>query len=341
MLNGSNFYEAGRADVAYGLSRNQNARGLVMDEAVVDSPTSALPALLDVEGLTKSYGDVTALGPLSLRVEGGCVALLGPNGAGKSTLLRLMLGLAVPQAGTIKVLGEKPGPDVRRRIGYTPEGDAQFPGLTGVESVAYAGQLCGMPRNDAIQRSHQVLDYVGLADERYRSSSTYSSGMRQRLKLAQAIVHDPDALVLDEPTEGVDPEARRDLLALIKDLSTNHGVHVLMSTHLLPDVEAVATQAVVMDRGQIVIQGPLAQLKAQGKQGYVVRVDRESELFANRLTAGGLAVESVRGQLRIEGADAARILQEAQAAGVVVRHMAPLEMTMHEAFQQAIAGGRR
>lgn len=311
-----------------------------MDEAVLDSPGAEAP-LLRAEGLTKSYGALTALGPLDLRIEGGCVALLGPNGAGKSTLLRLMLGLARPQAGSIHVLGSTPGPEVRRRIGYSPEGEAQFPGLSGVESVAYAGQLCGLPRNDAIQRSHQVLDYVGLADERYRQASTYSSGMRQRLKLAQAIVHDPDALVLDEPTEGVDPEARRHLLDLIRDLSTNHGVHVLLSTHLLSDVEAVASEAVVMDRGQVVSQGALAQLKAAGKQGYAVQVHRDAELFADRLTASGLTVQIKRGQIHVEGADATRIFHEAQAAGVVVRHLSPLEMTLQEAFQQAIAGGRK
>ncbi len=311
-----------------------------MDEVVLDSPGAAVPLLATV-GLTKSYGAVAALGPLDLRIDGGCVALLGPNGAGKSTLMRLMLGLARPQAGTITVLGSAPGAELRRRLGYSPEGDAQFPGLSGVESVTYAGQLCGMPRNDAIQRSHQVLDYVGLADERYRPASTYSSGMRQRLKLAQAIVHDPEALVLDEPTEGVDPEARRDLLDLIRDLAGNHGVHVLMSTHLLPDVEAVADQAIVMDRGQVVSRGSLADLKAAGKQGYMVRVNRDSEGFVDRLTAQGLTVEARRGHLQVEGADPARIFQEAQAAGVVVRHLAPLEMTLQEAFQQAIAGGHK
>ena len=312
-----------------------------MDDPVVEEPSNALAPLLDVEGLTKSYGPVTALGPLTLRIEGGCTALLGPNGAGKSTLLRLMLGLARPQAGTVHVLGEAPGPAMRTRIGYAPEGDTLFPGLTGVESVAYAGQLSGMPRTAAVQRSHQVLDYVGLADERYRNAGTYSSGMRQRLKLAQAIVHDPRALILDEPTEAVDPEARRDILALIRDLADNHGVHVLMSTHLLPDVEVVAQHAVVLNAGQVVAQGSLAELKAARKSGYSVRVNREPELLAQRLGAAGFTVAQERGQLRVEGIDAPRLLAESQAAGVVIRHMAPLEMTMHEAFQQAVAGGQR
>lgn len=306
-------------------------------------PDQAAP-FLDLRGISKSYGAVAALGPLDLRVEPGCVALLGPNGAGKSTLMRILLGLAKPQAGAVSVLGhavqggEK---EVRRLVGYAPEGESLFPGLSGADAVAYAGRLSGMPAVDAIQRTHQVLDYVGLGEVRYRPAATYSAGMRQRLKLAQALVHDPQALILDEPTEAVDPEARKDLLGLVRDLSRNHGIPILFSTHLLSDAEAVAQTVVVLDRGQVVSQGTLASLKTVAAGGFVVRAHAGLELLQANLRAAGFECEMRQTELVVRGAGPTEILANAERVNAVVRHLAPLEMSLQEAFQQAVAGGRR
>lgn len=308
-----------------------------------NAPEQPAP-FLDLQGVSKSYGSVAALGPLDLRVGAGCVALLGPNGAGKSTLMRILLGLAKPQAGTVNVLGhavQGGDKEVRRILGYAPEGEALFPGLTGAEAVAYAGRLAGMPAADAIQRTHQVLDYVGLGEVRYRPAATYSAGMRQRLKLAQALVHDPEALILDEPTEAVDPEARKDLLDLVRDLSRNHGMSILFSTHLLSDAEAVADTVVVLDRGQVAAQGTLSSLKTVTAGGFTVRTHSGLDQLRANLEAAGFECDARQNELVVRAASATEILSHAERAQAVVRHLAPLEMSLQEAFQQALAGGHR
>ena len=316
-----------------------------LDIAGPDSSAVAEPApFLDLRGVSKSYGSVAALGPLDLRVERGCVALLGPNGAGKSTLMRILLGLARPQAGIVNVLGhpvQGGDKEVRRIVGYAPEGEALFPGLSGADAVAYAGRLSGMPATDAIQRAHQVLDYVGLGEVRYRPATTYSAGMRQRLKLAQALVHDPEALILDEPTEAVDPEARKELLGLVRDLARNHGMPILFSTHLLSDAEAVADTVVVLDRGQVAAQGTLTALKTVAAGGFAVRAHSGLDQLQASLQASGFDCELRQTELLVRGAQPADILSHAERAHAVVRHLAPLEMSLQEAFQQAVAGGHR
>jgi ABC-2 type transport system ATP-binding protein len=170
--------------------------------------------VLELRELAKSYGSVRALDGLTLRVEPGAVGLLGPNGAGKTTLIKLLLGLLRPERGSARVLGLDPAErrerlEVRRRVGYMPEGDCLIPGMTAVELVTTMGRLAGMSYRDSITRTHEVLDYVGLAEERYREVQTYSTGMRQKQKLAQAIVHDPRLVLLDEPTSGLDPLGRK------------------------------------------------------------------------------------------------------------------------------------
>ena len=172
--------------------------------------------LFQLDGVTKTYGPVTALDNLSVSVPTGAVGLLGPNGSGKTTLIRTLLGLSPADRGSGAVLGldfrTRPL-DVRRRVGFAPEDECLFPGVAGVEFAAYAGELVGMRPKDAMQRAHEVLDYVGLGEARYRRVETYSTGMKQRLKLASAVVHDPQLLILDEPTNGMDPAGREDVLA--------------------------------------------------------------------------------------------------------------------------------
>lgn len=297
--------------------------------------------IAELENVVKFYGPQQALGPITATLPEGAVGLLGPNGAGKSTLIRLLLGLIQPSSGTVRVLGEETSrvtTNLRRRIGYAPEGDALFPELTGVEAVAYAGRLVGMNKADALQRAHKVLDYVDLGEARYRIVEKFSTGMRQRLKLAQALVHDPDLLILDEPTEGVDPEARLRLLDLIQEVQKEHGIQLLLSTHLLHDVERLAGHALVLNEGRVVAQGSLAELKATASKSYILRVSGSIEPLKERLTTAGIRWDPLTPALRIHLEDPREILRHVRETGLVVRHLAPAEMTLGEAFEQAVEG---
>ncbi|MBI4393574.1 MAG: ABC transporter ATP-binding protein [Euryarchaeota archaeon] len=296
--------------------------------------------LVELENVSKFYGAQQALGPLTLTVPSTSVGLLGPNGAGKSTLIRLLLGMVPPTSGTVRVLGEdvsRKNTSLRRRIGYAPEGDAHFPALTGVEAVGLAGRLVGMGSADALQRAHQVLDYVELGEERYRLVEKYSTGMRQRLKLAQALVHDPELLILDEPTEGVDPEGRAHILGLIRELEKEHGLKTLISSHLLHDVEQLTEYAVVLNEGRAAAQGPLSELKSLPTKAFLVRTTGSMEPLMERLGAAGITFEPMLPNLRVNTDDPHQILRAASECGLVVRHIAPLELTLEEAFQQAVA----
>ncbi len=308
-----------------------------------DDPVSQGPVpLATFANLSKSYGDVQALGPLDLTIDGDVVGLLGPNGAGKTTMIRLLMGLLRPTTGTVSVLGEPVEAGsraVRQRIGYVPEGDAKFPDLTGVASVAYAGRLVGMGRADALQRAHQVLDYVELGEARYRVADTYSTGMRQRLKLAQALVHDPELLILDEPTEGVDPQARDDLLALIGELAREHGLRVLVSTHLLADVERLASHAVVMANGHVAAHGSLDELRSTGSRGFLVRVNGDATPFVRLLDQAHVDWQSAAPHIRVDLDDAREVIRMVRDSGLVVRHLAPVRLGLDEAFEQAVRGG--
>ena len=205
------------------------------------------------------YGSQWALSDVSASFPEGAVGLLGPNGAGKSTMLKALLGLIKPDNGRITVLDFDVAVsplEIRARVGYMPENDAQIPGMSAVAFVAYCGELSGLPAADAMQRAHEVLYYVGLGEARYRNVETYSTGMKQRIKLAQALVHDPDLLLLDEPTNGMDPKGRDEMLALIRDIAHNKHISLILSSHVMPDVESVCDAVVVMNRGQVVMQGP-------------------------------------------------------------------------------------
>ena len=295
--------------------------------------------LVELENVTKSYGAHHALGPIDLVIPEGSVGLLGPNGAGKSTLIRMLLGLMPPTTGTLRVLGEPVTNAIRRRVGYMPEGNAVFPGLTAVEATTYAGELVGMAREDAVKRAHQVLDYVQLQEERYRLAEGYSTGMKQRLKLAQALVHDPELLILDEPTEGVDPQARMHLLDLVDALRKEHGMKVLLSTHILPDVERLATHAVVLNEGRVAAQGTLEELRRSTAKAYYVRVNGDVGLLTQRLTAAGVKWERQDPQVRVDLADPRDVLKHVRAAGLVVRSLAPATLTLEEAFEAAVLTG--
>ena len=259
--------------------------------------TAASPGILapdpvvHLDGVTVIYGNNRALKDVSARFARGAVGLLGPNGAGKSTMLKALLGFVKPSAGRMSVLGldvaEKPL-EIRARLGYMPESDAHIPGMNAVSFVAYCGQLAGLPPVDAMQRAHEVLYYVGLGEARYRNIETYSTGMKQRIKLAQALVHDPDLLFLDEPTNGMDPKGRDEMLELIRDLGHNKNVNLILSSHLLPDVEYTCDHVIVMDKGQVVAQGPIEELKGPAGRVFELRIKGDTRGFIDVLHAHGL-----------------------------------------------------
>lgn len=298
--------------------------------------------LFELNGVTKSYGPVVALNNLSVAVPEGAIGLLGPNGAGKTTMIRTLLGLIRINRGSGHVLGM----DIRREqlrirqvIGFVPEDECLFPGVGGVGFVAYAGQLCGMSGGDALQRAHEVLDYVGLGEARYRDVETYSTGMKQRLKLAAAIVHDPKLLILDEPTNGMDPAGRTEILKLAQDLSRNKGMSLLFSSHLLPDVEAVCDYVMVLGRGKLLTQGRLTDLK-QGQEGrFQVRVKTDAERFIELLTQRGVTATLQGEEVIISmpaGQDGRLLWSLAVEHGLQIRLLRPQRSTLEDVFLKAV-----
>src|SRR5215467_6827907 len=250
-----------------------------------------LNPVVSLDNVTVEYGRNRALNGVTAAFAPGAVGLLGPNGAGKSTMIKSLLGFIVPLQGQMRVLGMDVAAapvEIRARIGYMPENDAHIPGLTAVQFVSYCGELAGLPRADATQRAHEVLYYVGLGEARYRTIDQYSTGMKQRIKLAQALVHDPDLLFLDEPTNGMDPKGRDEMLELVRDLAHNKGVNLILSSHLLPDVEYTCDYVVVLDKGVVATHGPIQGLKGPGGRVYELRIKGELAPFIAALQAAGL-----------------------------------------------------
>jgi ABC-2 type transport system ATP-binding protein len=229
---------------------------------------------------------------------------------------------------------------VRARVGYMPENDAHIPGMTAVSFVAYCAELSGLAVADAMQRAHEVLFYVGLGEARYRNVETYSTGMKQRIKLAQALVHDPDLLLLDEPTNGMDPKGREEMLALIRDIAHNKHISLILSSHVMPDVDSVCEAVVVMNRGQVVMHGPIATLKKPAGAIFEVRVKGNRDAFVDRLRA--LAFDC-----RETDADLVRVMMPAEAGphqlfssaaavGAQVRHLKQSVPTLEDVFAEAV-----
>ena len=214
-------------------------------------------ALLRAHELTKTYGSLRALDRVSFEIDEGITGLLGSNGAGKSTSLKLFLGLIEPDGGSAEVLGEDPrrSPEYRTRVGYAPEHDCLPRDVSAAEFLAYMARISGLPATAARLRASDVLRHVGLFEERYRSMGTYSTGMKQRVKLAQALVHDPLVAFLDEPTAGLDPLGRREMLELIRRVGGEFGISIVISTHLMGDVERACDSVVVLDAGRLLRTG--------------------------------------------------------------------------------------
>ncbi len=300
-------------------------------------------AVVELRGVSVIYGRQMALREVSAAFPPGAVGLLGPNGAGKSTMLKALLGFVVPSQGQMQVLGldvATSALDIRARLGYMPETDAHIPGMSAVAFVAYCGQLAGLPPADAMQRAHEVLYYVGLGEARYRNVETYSTGMKQRIKLAQALVHDPDLLFLDEPTNGMDPKGRDEMLELIRDLAHNKGVNLIVSSHLLPDIEFTCDHVVVMDKGAVATQGALDAVRGPQGRVFELRVKDGAEQMVALLAGAGYEVHDTEDDVMrvfVPGdAGAEPIFRLAAVNGLQVRHLKQSVPTLEDAFARAV-----
>ncbi|MEW5992734.1 MAG: ABC transporter ATP-binding protein [Chloroflexota bacterium] len=250
-------------------------------------------ALISIRNLTKRYGSsVTALDELSVDIEPGIVGLVGSNGAGKSTLLKVLLGLLAPTSGDASVLDldvRTRGTDIRQRVGYMPEHDCLPPDASATDFVSHMALISGLPRTAARERTAEVLRHVGLYEERYRAIGGYSTGMKQRVKLAQALVHDPRLLLLDEPTNGLDPTGRDEMLELIHRIGSEFGIAIIVATHLLGEIERVGSHLVAIEGGRLLRSAPLHEFVEQTGT-LAVEVDEGAGILAERLAADGLAI---------------------------------------------------
>lgn len=298
--------------------------------------------VIRTEALTKKFGSQSALDKVTVQVPPGPIGLLGPNGAGKSTFMKCLLQLMPTTSGKAFLLGQEVGQvgrEIRTRVGYTPEQDCHIPGMLGCEYVAYCAQLTGLPYQAARQRSHEMLDFVGMGQERYRKIDTYSTGMRQRLKLAQAIVHDPEIVFLDEPTNGLDPRGREQILELIKSLWTEHGISVVLSSHLLHDVQRICDQIIIVALGKVLVHDTIANLGAQCKGSAEVVVANDQQKLVSLFKAEGWPSENLpNGHLKVEhgGLDINPILEIMHRAGVTPIEVLPSPNALEELFIQAL-----
>lgn len=248
--------------------------------------------ILATEGLTKRFPTVTAVDQLTVTVGPGVTGLVGANGAGKSTLIKILLGLLPPSGGTARVLDldvTAQGSEIRRLVGYMPEHECLPPDVSATELVVHLAQMSGLPRTAARERAADVLRHVGLAEERYRAVGTYSTGMKQRVKLAQALVHDPKLIFLDEPTNGLDPRGRDEMLTLIRRIGTEFGISVLVTSHLLGELERICDHVIVIDAGRLLRSSAIGDF-TQATQTVSVEVDEGLDELATRLSGDGQTV---------------------------------------------------
>ena len=302
-----------------------------------EAPFSQAP-VITAKGLRKMYGPHLALDDINLEIQRGAVGILGPNGAGKSTLFKCLLGLITTTSGEGSVLGldiRTQGEQIRSKIGYMPEYNALDPNLFAVDQVRYAGELLGMNSKNATQRAHEVLEYVGLKDQRYRKIETFSTGMLQATKLACALVHDPDILICDEPTNGLDQRARSFMLQTLNRTVKEGNRSVLMSSHVMDDVEDLCDSIVMIHKGRIVVQSSIEDL--------VEQVDKEVEMviwggaskMESELSSMGLENRRLGRVIRIKVEDESTVdkaLQAAVSAGVQVRQMKEYEPDLEDIF---------
>jgi ABC-2 type transport system ATP-binding protein len=299
---------------------------------------TATPMLVEARGLTKRYPKVTALDNLNLELASGIIGLVGANGAGKSTFIKLLLGLIEPTSGSVRVMGMDAiaqGHEVRQFVGYMPEHDCLPSDVSATEFVAHMGQVSGLPRSAARERTAEILRHVGLFEERYRPIGGYSTGMRQRVKLAQALVHDPVLIFLDEPVSGLDPAGRDEMLGLIRKTHREFGISLLLSSHIMGDVERTCDRILVLEDGRVVHQGEVSAFTRETETIYVEVTARQDEFLS--------ALRDRQVESSLEGttvvvpgvADAGYdLIRDALvASGAPLRRMAPHRRTLVELFR--------
>ncbi len=300
---------------------------------------------IEVENLTVTYDDFVAIDDISLYIEPGIIGLIGPNGAGKTTLIRTFLGFLRPKKGRITISGLKVPKDilsVRAMVGHMPEKEVVSPKVSGVNFLVYCGRLVGMSYVDALERAHEVLNYVGLQEARYRPMQTYSTGMLQRLKLAQAILHDPKILILDEPTNGLDPDGRLEMLNLIKEIAEQRGVTTILSTHLLPDVQSLCNQVILLRKGKVEYCGSLKELMESRVNQYEITVQEPYEEFLEALSRCEVRYEILpQNKISIslpDGLDYKKVFECARLTSTIIRSFIPASGNLSELFQDSLQG---
>jgi len=242
--------------------------------------------MIEAKNVIKKYGAITALDDFTAKIPEGKIGILGPNGAGKSTFVKIALGLIGTSSGNVTVLGEKltkNSVEIRKRIGYMPEHDCVPNSMTGIEFLIEMGQCTGMGLQVATQRSHEILNHLKMGDEKYRKISEYSGGMRQKIKLAQGLIHGPDVIFLDEPTSGLDPNARNEMLDTINGLTKVSNTNVLLSTHILQDVETVCDHVIIVNEGKLQLQESVESLMKRQTDVIQVRIGDNKEKFIKTL----------------------------------------------------------
>jgi ABC-2 type transport system ATP-binding protein len=301
---------------------------------------------IELDGVVKRYGRRTVLDGVSIRVPRGITGLVGPNGAGKSTLVRAILGLVRLAAGSVRVFGRDPHLTpraVRALVGVVPEDESAVPGLSGVEMVRYAARLSGLPSTEALRRAHEVLDWCDAGQERYRPVETLSVGTRQKVAFAAAIVHDPELVILDEPTNGLDPIERRAMLGRLVTLARDHGKAIFLSTHVLPDVQAVCENVIVLARGRVRLAGRIDALTRPESPECLLEGTGPLAALVERLGAHGRRARMVESETGpavavslADDEDPAAVWQAAREAGVAVRSFAPATRPLEEVFLRAL-----
>ena len=296
-----------------------------------------MPPLLEAIDLTKRYGSTIALESVSFTVEQGVTGLLGPNGAGKSTAMKLFLGLLIPTSGSATVMGEKPYENImaRTHLGYMPEHDCLPPAMTATEFLTHMAQISGLPSGAARSRTADILRHVGLDEERYRSIGEYSTGMKQRVKLAQALVHDPVLVFLDEPTSGLDPVGREEMLALIRRTGREFGISIMLSTHLMGDVETTCDRIIVLEGGAVAESGDVAGFTAESETVYIDVYDNVEGLI-RALSDRGLESNLDGVSVAVEGvgdAEYDKIRDALVETGSRLRRLGPRRRRLSEIFR--------
>ncbi|MCO8122228.1 ABC transporter ATP-binding protein [Stieleria sp. TO1_6] len=283
---------------------------------------------------------------VSLRIPTGVTGLLGPNGSGKSTLIKALLGLLRTQTGSGRVLDHawpQQSRAIRDSIGYLPEDDCYIAGLEGIESVTLMAQLSGLPTGEALRRSHEMMDFCGFGEERYREVESYSTGMRQKLKFAQTLVHDPPLLILDEPTTGLDPDQRLSMLRRIRNLATQHGKSVILSTHILPDVRTVCDHVVILVAGTVRVMDTLENLSRPVEPTMHLSIMGDPQTLIDRVSSAGHSVRwnAQTGTLTVGGIapdQTAQLWSWAAETETAVRRLEPAVNSLEQIFMDVAAG---